>query len=131
MTKADSVNFMAFLIQKANSLKLGVGLKNAQAIIPSVLPALQFSVNEQCTQYSECSSFAPFIVAGKPVFHIEYPSEVKPDFVHNFCLDSGPGQGSTGFSTVIKKYKLDGWVQYCNSNQTLGSTKNTPTDTAT
>jgi hypothetical protein len=122
MTRADAVNFIGFLSQKAQSLRLGIGLKNSVAIIPSTLPALQFSVNEQCVQYSECSAYSQFIGVGKPVFHIEYPSQVKPDFVSNFCKDSGPAQGSTGFSTVIKKYNLDGYAQYCN-----GVTVNTPT----
>ena len=116
MTKADSVNFMAFLAQKAQNYGLAIGLKNAGAIIPSVLPAVQFQVNEQCVQYSDCQTFSAFTNASKPVFHIEYPSEVKSDFVQNFCKDSGPAQGSNGFSTVIKNMNLDGWVQYCNGN---------------
>jgi len=114
LTRADSVHFMSFLASKAQSLGLAIGLKNAGAIIPSVLPAMQFSVNEQCVQYSDCSVFSAFVNASKPVFHIEYPSEVKADFVTNFCKDTGPGQGAQNFSTVVKNMNLDGWVTYCN-----------------
>ncbi|KAF2430085.1 hypothetical protein EJ08DRAFT_649882 [Tothia fuscella] len=114
LTKLDSVRFMSFLASKAQSLNLAIGLKNAGAIIPSVLPAIQFSVNEQCVQYKDCQVFSNFVNASKPVFHIEYPSQVKKDFVTNFCQDTGPAQGAHGFSTVIKNYNLDGWVQYCN-----------------
>jgi hypothetical protein len=99
---------------KARSLNLAIGLKNAGAIVPSVLPVVQFSVNEQCVQMDECTLFSSFVRAGKPVFHIEYPSEVKANFVSNFCKDSGPAAGAVGFSTVLKKMDLDGWVQYCN-----------------
>jgi hypothetical protein len=116
LTRLDSIHFMSFLAAKAQSLGLAIGLKNAGAIIPSVLPAMQFSVNEQCVQYSDCPTFSSFVNASKPVFHIEYPSEVKPEYVANFCKDSGPAQGAHGFSTVVKNMNLDGWVQYCNGD---------------
>jgi len=122
MTMADSINFMHFLSTKAQQHKLAIGLKNSAAIIGRVLPGVQFSVQEQCIQFSECGSYAPFINDKKPVFHIEYPSEVKPDFVTNFCKDSGPGSGSQGFSTVIKNYNLDGYVKYCSGLETTTPT---------
>lgn len=137
LTKTDTVNFVSFLASKAQSHGLAIGLKNAAAVIPSVLPAiqvpsipfiiqrrtmtltheLQFSVNEQCVQYSDCLSFSAFTNASKPVFHIEYPSEVKADFVPNFCGDSGPAAGSNGFSTVVKNMNLDGHVKYCDGKE--------------
>ncbi|KAE9964186.1 hypothetical protein BLS_008574 [Venturia inaequalis] len=117
LTKADTVNFVSFLATKAQSRGLAIGLKNAAAVIPSVLPAIQFSVNEQCVQYSDCLSFSAFTNASKPVFHIEYPSEVKADFVPNFCGDAGPAAGTSGFSTVVKNMNLDGFVKYCDGKQ--------------
>lgn len=117
LTKADTVNFVSFLAAKAQAHGLAIGLKNAGAVIPSVLPAIQFAVNEQCVQYSDCPTFSAFINAGKPVFHIEYPSEVKADFVSNFCSNTGPGNGTDGFSTVIKNMNLDGHVKYCNGQE--------------
>ncbi|QDS70760.1 hypothetical protein FKW77_003656 [Venturia effusa] len=113
LTRSDTVNFVSFLAAKAQSHGLAIGLKNAAAVIPSVLPAMQFSVNEQCVQFSDCDAFSAFTNASKPVFHIEYPSEVKPDFVQNFCGTSGPAAGANGFSTVIKNMNLDGHVKYC------------------
>lgn len=117
LTKTDTVNFISFLALRAQARGLAIGLKNAGAVIPAVLPSVQFSVNEQCVQYSDCSTFAPFINASKPVFHIEYPSEVKPDFVSNFCSGTGPGAGTNGFSTVVKNMNLDGHVKYCNGQE--------------
>jgi hypothetical protein len=104
---------MGYLAAKAQSHNLAIGLKNAGAIINSVMPAIQYSVNEQCVQFSDCPTFSAFTNSSKPVFHIEYPSEVSADFVPNFCKDSGPAAGTQGFSTVIKNMNLDGWVQYC------------------
>jgi hypothetical protein len=100
-------------------LNLTLGLKNAGDIIPDVLPIVDFSINEECVKYSECATFAPFIAAGKPVFHIEYPDGagaeqgLQEDAVEKYCDRGGQGEGSEGFSTVLKKMELDGWVEYC------------------
>lgn len=99
---------------------MAIGLKNAGDIIPNVLDFINFSVNEQCAQYSECTTFEPFIKAGKPVFHIEYPKgapTIDPSQAADLCSHSGIGAGSANFSTVLKKMNLDGFVQYCDGKQ--------------
>jgi endo-alpha-1,4-polygalactosaminidase (GH114 family) len=104
---------MEFLSNATLAHNLSLGLKNAAAIIPTVLPLIHFSVNEQCAQYSECSSFTPIIAAKKPVFHIEYPDagdEVTTAAVAKYC---GKTADAEGFSTVVKNMNLDGWVEYC------------------
>jgi Glycoside-hydrolase family GH114 len=121
LTTTDSINFLTFLSSKAAAAGLSIGLKNAGEIVSKVLPVVQFSVNEQCVQYSECSTFAPFVSAGKPVFHIEYPSETNSATAAQFCGTSGKAAGASGFSTVIKNLNLDGWVKYCD-----GTTATTP-----
>ena len=102
---------------------MSTGLKNAADLISSVLHYVHFSVNEECVLYSECDMFSPFIKAGKPVFHIEYPSgapnKMSTSDVTEICSHSGNATGTEGFSTVIKKLKLDGWVEYCNSSKTF------------
>lgn len=74
---------------------------------------MHFSVNEQCVEYKECATFRPFIDAGKPVFHIEYPRDagrkLGDDVRGRYCRD----KDTSGFSTVLKKMELDGWVEYC------------------
>lgn len=98
---------------------MSTGLKNAASIIPAVLPVIQFSVNEQCAQYNECDTFAAFIRAKKPVFHIEYPKNVDKISVSrqkNHCDKGGEDisvQTMNQFSTVMKHMKLDGFVRYC------------------
>jgi hypothetical protein len=101
---------------------MSIGLKNAGDIIPSVLPAVEFSVNEQCVQYNECTQFAAFINVFKPVFHIEYPCEMKSKTIKSLYAKTGPAKGAAEFSTVLKNMDLDGWVQFCD-----GSTANTTT----
>lgn len=136
LTQQDSINFMSYLSSLTVPLNLTLGLKNAGDIIPAVLPIVQFSVNEQCVENSECSTFAPFIEAGKPVFHIEYPKGagegqvttqgLQQDVVGKFCGSEGAAKGRDGFSTVLKKMDLDGWVEYCD-----GSVKATATNDST
>ena len=117
---------MSYLSSVVKPLNLVIGLKNAGDIVSAVLPYVQFSVNEQCMQYNECSTFAPFIQAGKPVFHIEYPSgagkgPLSADLVAKYCGKAGATKGSDGFSTVLKTMALDGWVEYCD-----GTVETTP-----
>ncbi|KAL5117247.1 hypothetical protein ACEQ8H_004806 [Pleosporales sp. CAS-2024a] len=121
LTTNDSIHYMQYLSSVARPLNLTLGLKNGGKIISAVLPLVDFSVNEQCVQYSECDSFHAFIDAGKPVFHIEYPdgngNMAQNTDLHGFNQDTQnkfcDAKGSSGFSTVLKKMNLDGWVQYC------------------
>ncbi|KAH6853033.1 glycoside hydrolase superfamily [Alternaria rosae] len=119
LTQSSSISYISYLSALTTPLNLTLGLKNAGDIIPAVLPIVHFSVNEQCAKYGECATFAPFIAAGKPVFHIEYPDGagaeqgLKEDIVGRYCGRTGKGDGSEGFSTVLKKMELDGWVEFC------------------
>jgi hypothetical protein len=117
LTKDDAINYVNWLAGQAHSRNLSVGLKNGGAIIDSVLSNMQWSVNEQCAQFTECDTYAAFTEAGKPVFHIEYP---KGDTTNNNQAvttsqkSSACNAASAGnFSTVIKNMDLDNWVEYC------------------
>jgi hypothetical protein len=124
LTQNDTVNFVKFLSETAASFNMSTGLKNAGSVISEVISDVHFSVNEQCVEYSECDTFAPFIDRGKPVFHIEYPKgapgKISTKTVGAICSGKGKASGSKGFSTVIKKMSLDTWVEYCDG-KTYGS----------
>lgn len=112
LTSADAVDYLNFLAIGAHGLNMSLGLKNAKEVVPSVIDYLQWEVNEQCVQYSECDSFQPFIAAGKPVFHIEYPDgspSISATNRNKFCNDGS----AKGFSTVLKDLNLDDWVVEC------------------
>lgn len=128
LTSDDSIDFMQFLSDEAGKYNMSIGLKNAGDIIEDVIDFIDFSVNEQCIQFSECETFAAFIEADKPVFNIEYPADapdVSTRIADEICSHSGNATGTEGFSTVIKKMNLDGWVEYCGgetfNTNTLGS----------
>ena len=117
LTKQDSIDLIRLMSSHASSLGMSTGLKNALAIIPDVVNVVHFAVNDECAAYSECGAMKPFVAAGKPVFHIEYPSAagssagvVAEAKRKTLCQPKG---GEQGFSTVIKTYDLDAWTQTC------------------
>lgn len=119
LSEQDTIDFMRYLSRYAVSYGLALGLKNAGSIVNTVSEFTEFSVNEQCVQYSECSTFARFIELGKPVFHIEYPEDVSSSDwrgSNQYCSNQGDAEGSEGFSTVLKNMDLDGFVRYCNGD---------------
>ena len=117
LTEDDAVSYMQFLATAAFERNLSLGLKNAGAIIPNVVSFMQWSVNEQCVQFNECETYAPFIQRGKPVFHVEYPKgdntnnniAVSSDLFTRYC----DNQQAQGFSTIIKNMNLDAWTEPC------------------
>jgi endo-alpha-1,4-polygalactosaminidase (GH114 family) len=112
LTTADAIDYVTFLADAAHQRNLSIGLKNAVEIVPQMLGIMQWEVDEQCVQYQECAQFQPFIDAGKPVFHIEYPDsapEVTSTEKSEFCGDAH----ASGFSTILKDLDLDDWVEAC------------------
>lgn len=112
---SDSISFMKFLAKEARRHKMSIGLKNAGDIIQDVLPDMDFSVNEQCIEYSECETFAAFVEDDKPVFNIEYPT--RKSAYREICSKKGKAKGTNGFSIVIKDMDLDRKVEYCNGKK--------------
>ena len=112
LTQIDAISYLDFLASAAHNRSLSIGLKNGGAILPHVIEKMQWSVNEQCVQYSECDLFRPFITAGKPVFHIEYPNSaphVSTTQKNNVCNNTS----AEGFSTLLKDMDLDDWYEAC------------------
>ncbi|KAL4789360.1 glycoside hydrolase superfamily [Aspergillus venezuelensis] len=117
LTEDDSVDFLKWLSSEAHARGLAIGLKNAGSIIPRLVGDMEFSVNEQCTEYDECDVYMPFVRQGKPVFQIEYP---KGDYSNEEDISVARKtevcegyQGEGTFSTLIKNMDLGEWVQAC------------------
>ncbi|VUC23957.1 unnamed protein product [Clonostachys rosea] len=121
MTQQDSINYMRnVLAPAASAAGLAIGLKNGGSIIASVIDVVQFEINEQCSEYSECKNFLPFIKAGKPVFHIEYPggdddnpTVLKTSQLPPYCIRDPAGTDISKFSTALKTINLDAYLQTC------------------
>lgn len=117
LTKAGAIDYVNWLASQSHSRGLSVGLKNGGDIIDSVIKNMQWCVNEQCAEFDECDTYASFIEADKPVFHIEYP---KGDSTNNNnsvttaqAKSACTANSSGNFSTVIKNMDLDNWVEHC------------------
>ncbi|TVY29122.1 hypothetical protein LHYA1_G002452 [Lachnellula hyalina] len=112
LSPSTAEDYLRFLAIGAHSYSMSIGLKNAGAIVNATLDFLQWEVNEQCVQYEECDLFRPFIAAGKPVFHIEYPGSA-PSISASARKSACDNNEAHGFSTVMKEMDLNDWVEDC------------------
>jgi hypothetical protein len=78
ITKAENNAYNIQLAAMAHELGLSIGLKGNTSETPELWPYFDWTLNEQCWQYTECDNIKnSFIVNGKAAFNIEY--EVDPD----------------------------------------------------
>ncbi|GAB7182085.1 endo alpha-1,4 polygalactosaminidase [Kitasatospora sp. Ki12] len=104
LTPDDQIKYNRMLAQLAHERGLAIGLKNDLDQIPALLPDFDFAVNEECSQFNECDRVAPFVKAGKAVFHVEYKLDTD-----QFCAKAK----SLGFSSMQKKLELNAWRKPC------------------
>ena len=104
----DQLAYNRFIANQARSRGLAVALKNSLEQVEELVDYFDFSINEQCFQYKECDYLMPFIEAGKPVLHAEYPAHnddlgLDDPSVARFCEAAQQRQ----FSTLILPVNLD------------------------
>lgn len=106
ITRASNISYDSGLAAYAHSLGLAFGLKNGDAagFAASMLPRVDFALDEQCFQYGTCGAFYPaFVKAGKAVFEVEYYDQGGPAPAR-FC----PRANADGFDAVELGTALDG-----------------------
>ncbi len=79
MTLDESIAYVRWLTNEAHSRGLGIGLKNAEEMVPDVVDEVDWMLVEDCYFDSWCLAATAFIDADKPVFMAEY-DELVPDF---------------------------------------------------
>jgi hypothetical protein len=99
LTSSTQLDYNEFLATEAHSRGLSVGLKNDLDQVGALQSSFDWALNEECSQYSECGTLAPFTQAGKAVFHAEYSSG---------CPAAVPG-----LSTIVKHLSLDAYRLVC------------------
>lgn len=104
LTYTDQINFNTFIASEAHKRGLSVALKNDLDQVSDLLPKFDWSLDEQCFEYQECSSLVPFIQAGKAVFEVEYNLPTS-----NFCTQAN----GLNFNSMKKRLALDAWRQPC------------------
>ena len=72
LTARDQLSYDEWVAREAHSLGLAVFQKNDPQQARRLEPDFDGVLDEQCNQYSECSSFKPYLAAGKPVLNAEY-----------------------------------------------------------
>ncbi|KAI1419206.1 glycoside hydrolase superfamily [Xylaria sp. FL1777] len=113
-TEDDTVDYVRYLAETAHDAGLAYGLKNGGAIVARVIDVAEWAINEECAEYEECADWAPFVEAGKPVFHVEYTEDDDATSVSAAKMAKAcAADGQTGFSSIVKHYSLDDWVVYC------------------
>jgi cysteinyl-tRNA synthetase, unknown class len=105
LTAEDQLTFNRSLAEEAHSRNLSIGLKNDLDQIDVLVDYFDFSVNEQCFEFDECSSLNPFIEAGKPVLNAEYLElySSDPDARGVICAAAN----LAGLSTLVLPLALD------------------------
>jgi hypothetical protein len=107
----DQLDYGVFIAEEAHARGLSVGLKNNVDQVIPLEPCYDWALNEECLAYGECNRYAPFVKAGKAVFHVEYtddPVQGKK-LAGKVCRDPS----LSGFSTLIKDSNLTKWRIAC------------------
>lgn len=104
LKESDAVQFIKWLASEAHSRGLSVGLKNGIEILSQVASSVDWAVNEQCNEYSECAEYRSFIGSGKPVFNVEYKGTLS-----SICSRTKPLR----ISTIKAPLSLNGPAEPC------------------
>ena len=106
LSAQDQIDYNIFIATQAKNRNLLVGLKNDLDQIAELEPYFDFSLNEQCHYYNECSKLQPFVDANKVVFNAEYAQK----YVDNtngardlLCADAR----AQGLRTLVLPLALD------------------------
>ena len=103
MAANDQQGFIRSLAQDAHARGMAFALKNDLDEVTQLLADVDFAVNEECFQYTECDLLAPFITANKAVFQTEYTSGDLATKGATVC----PQANAANFDTLIKHLDLD------------------------
>lgn len=110
LTLQNGIDFMNDLASYAHTSSIAIGLKNAPELINGTLSNLDWVITESCVPYDECAPYDIFITVGKPVLHIEYSETgMNATALKQACT----APNTHGFSTILKKSKLDHWNVAC------------------
>jgi hypothetical protein len=107
----DQLAFNRWLADEAHARGLSVGLKNDLDQVDALEPSFDWALDEECMAFDECDRLAPFVDAGKAVFHTEYVDDASDaqGRADEICEDAR----SRGFSTLVKTWDLDAFVVPC------------------
>ena len=107
LTYEDQLRFNRWLAEEAHKRGLGIGLKNDPDQASELVTDFDWITTENCFEEDWCELVTAFIQAGKPVFAIEYTSNMEA--FNEYCNAS-----FAEYSTIIQKNRsLDAWQETC------------------
>ena len=110
ITKEDQIKYDAWLIEKAHSLGLSIGMKNDQGNVKSTTEngdqledLFDWALTEDCFAQGWCEEMEPFIRKGKAVLAAEYIDDGKEvdKEVDKFTNQVCPKAKQLNFSTLL------------------------------
>jgi hypothetical protein len=104
ITAAQQLTFNEWLSTTAHALGLSIAMKSDTNQIPELESYFDFSVDEECIEYSECAQLEPFIKARKAVFEVEYSKTPS-----QFCAQLN----TMKFMAMQKDLELGAWDSPC------------------
>jgi hypothetical protein len=105
LSAQDQLTFDEWVASAVHSLGLAVFQKNDPEQVAQLQPAFDGALTEQCNQFHECSSFQPYLAAGKPVINAEYRLSLR-----RFCA----ADNAAGIMGARYNLKLNGRkFQHC------------------
>lgn len=100
LTNAQSIAYAKWFASAVHSFGMSVAQKNFVDQSAALVGSFDFVINEQCSQYGECNSLAPYPNANKAVFEAEY----TPTSTSSFC----PAANAANRNAVLFNINLDG-----------------------
>ena len=104
MTYQDQLNYNRFITQMAHSVGISIGLKGDIDQVKDLVNDFDWTLNEECSQYGECTLLKPFSNAGKAVLEVEYKGTLS-----SFC----PTANTNNWNAMLMPLNLDGGRQPC------------------
>jgi hypothetical protein len=104
LSSSDQIAYNKWIADTVHSLGMTVALKNDVEQVKALVSSFDFTINEECFAYSECSTLQPFLAAGKAVFEVEY--SLSPS---RFC----PKANSMNFNSMLKDEDLTAYRVAC------------------
>jgi hypothetical protein len=103
ITAADQLAFNEWVAETVHALGMAVLQKNDGEQVGQLESYFDGALTEQCNQYSECSDFAPYLRAGKPVIDAEYKLADK-----KFCAaDEAAGIVGARFNLALNGKRFE------------------------
>ena len=104
LTYQDQLNYNRYIASLAHSIGMSIGLKGDIEQVKDLVGDFDWTLNEECAQYNECSLLKPFSNAGKAVIQVEYKGSLA-----NFC----PTAAANNWNALLMPLNLNGGRQPC------------------